>query len=401
MDKITKIVFSALALGLFLGIVVQQAIAGPAIRLPNNEGWLQINYEMQLFAQWRDNGSGPDDDDSTTDIYFRRNRISFRGMLNDKYGFYYAQEFQGDRYIGPLDVWETPVNDFFVLDAFFIANYNDAFNLRAGLTKDPLVREHNVGCFFPLSLDRSLFIYTSIPRVSRDYGVLLWGNFLDNRLQYKVSAMEGIDSSNAPDSDFRYTGRVHYSFWEPENLPLYFSTYLGEKKALTIGAGYQFELDAAYGNKTLNTDEKDYQAWTVDLFVEYPTESAGTFTFGAAYLDSDFDDAYKTGDPSSWSIGIDGQKNGYYFKAGYLLPQKVGPGQLQFFGRYENWSFAKLGDFEDQEIDWGSVGANYYLRGQDLRLTFEYYVNDFDKEDSSKPITEDFDTATFMLQFRF
>ena len=401
MNRVRKTIFIALVSGLFLTAFVQQALSGPAIRMPNNEGWLQINYEMQLFGQWRDNGSGPDGTDSTSDIYFRRNRLSLRGMMNSKYGFYYAQEFQGDRYIGALNTWETPISDFFVLDAFFIADYNDKFNLRAGLTKDPLVREHNVGCFFPLSLDRSLFVYTSIPRVSRDYGVVLWGNFLDQRMQYKVSAMEGIDSANQVSSSLRYTGRLHYSFWEPENLPLYFSTYLGTKKVLTVGAGYQFETDAAYGNQTLSTLEKDYQAWTLDLFAEYPTTSAGTFTFGAAYLESDFDDAYLGADPSAASIGIDGQKNGYYFKAGYLLPNKIGPGQVQFFGRYENWSFADLGGVQDQEIDWYSLGVNYYLNGQDMRLTFEYAINDFDREVVSDPATADFDTATLMFQFRF
>ena len=173
--KLEKLFSPPVVAGLFLGAFAQQALAGPAIRMPNNEGWLQINYEMQLFGQWRDNGSGADGTDSTTDLYFRRNRLSLWGMMNRKYGFYYAQEFQGDRYIGALNTWETPINDFFVLDAFFIANYSDKFNLRAGLTKDPLVREHNVGCFFPLSLDRSLFVYTSIPRVSRDYGVASLG----------------------------------------------------------------------------------------------------------------------------------------------------------------------------------------------------------------------------------
>ncbi len=231
MDNMKKYFFPVLTGGLLLGAFAQQALAGPAIRMPNNVGWLQINYEMQLFGQWRNNGSGADGTDSTTDLYFRRNRLSLRGMMNEKYGFYYAQEFQGDRYIGAINTWSTPVDDFFVLDAFFIANYNDKFNLRAGLTKDPLVREHNVGCFFPLSLDRSLFVYTSIPRVSRDFGVVLWGNFMDQKMQYKVSAMEGIDSVNQASSSLRYTGRVHYSFWEPENLPLYFSTYLGEKRS--------------------------------------------------------------------------------------------------------------------------------------------------------------------------
>ena len=288
MSYMKKILYAALSIGLFLEGGVQLADAGPAIRMPNNEGWLQINYEMQLLGQWRNNGSGPDGKDDTTDIYFRRNRLSFWGMMNSKYGFYYAQEFQGDRYIGALNVWDTPVNDFFVLDAFFIANFSEKFNLRAGLTKDPLVREHNVGCFFPLSLDRSLFVYTSIPRVSRDYGVVFWGNLMGQRLQYKLSAMEGIDSADQPSSTLRYTSRIHYSFLDPEKLPLYFGTYLGEKKVLTVGAGYQFEPDAAYGNQTLHTIEKDYRAWTVDLFAEYPT-AAGTFTFGAAYLDSDFD----------------------------------------------------------------------------------------------------------------
>ena len=400
MDKVRKIVIAPLVAGLFLGAFAQQALAGPAIRMPNNEGWLQINYEMQLYGQWRDNGSGPDKTDATSDIYFRRNRLSLSGMMNSKYGFYYAQEFQGERYIGAINTWETPINDFFVLDAFFIANYSDKFNLRAGLTKDPLVREHNVGCFFPLSLDRSLFVYTSIPRVSRDFGVVLWGNLLDQKMQYKFSAMEGIESTDQASSSLRYTGRIHYSFLEPENLPLYFSTYLGEKKVLTVGAGYQIETDAAYGNQTLSTIAKDYQAWTVDLFTEYPT-SAGTFTFGAAYLDSDFDDAYLGGDPSPASTGIDGQKNGYYLKAGYLLPNKLGPGQVQFFGRYENWSFASLGSIEDQEIDWYALGVNYYLNGQDMRLTFEYAINDFDKEDPGDPATADFDTATVMFQFRF
>jgi hypothetical protein len=268
------------------------------------------------------------------------------------------------------------------------------------LTKDPLVREHNVGCFFPLSLDRSLFVYTSIPRVSRDYGIVIWGNLLNNKMQYKLSAMEGIDSTNQVSSSLRYTGRIHYSFLEPENLPLYFSTYLGNKKVLTVGAGYQIETDAAYGNETLSTLEKDYHAWTVDIFAEYPTP-AGSLTFGAAYLDSDFDDAYTGGDPSSESTGIDGQKNGYYIKAGYLFPNNIGPGQVQFFGRYENWTFADLGGVQDQEIDWYAFGINYYIKGQDIRLTFEYAINDFDKEDPLDPTTEDFDTATLMFQFRF
>jgi hypothetical protein len=392
-----KLLFSGAVLVLLLGIGVPQTNAGPVLRMPDNVGWLQFNYEMQLFGQWRDTGSGPNGTDSTTDIYFRRNRLSLWGMSNEKYGFYYAMEHQGNRTIDALNVWDTPINDFFVLDAYMIANFTDAFNLRAGLFKDPLVREHNVGCFFPLTLDRSLFVYTSIPRRSRDYGALIWGNLLDQKLQYKLGATTGIDAENTPGSDLRYTARVHYSFLDPENLPLYFGTYFGSKKILTVGAGYQVEQDAVYGNMTLQTLAKNYTAWTVDILGEYPTK-AGTITVGAAYLDSDFEDAYLGGDPDLISTGLDGQKNGYYVKAGFLLPNKIGPGQLQFFGRYENWSFANLNNVVDQELDWYSFGVNYYLNNNDLRITGEWAVNDFETEDVSN---EDSDTATLMLQYRF
>lgn len=383
--------------GLLLGADLRPAAAGPSIRMPDNVGWLQFNYEMQLYGQWRDTGSGPGGTDSTTDIYFRRNRLSLWGMSDKNFGFYYAMEHQGNRTIDAINVWDTPINDFFVLDAFLIANFNEAFNLRAGLYKDPLVREHNVGCFFPLTLDRSLFVYTSIPRRSRDYGLLVWGNLLESKLQYKLGATKGIDGTNTPGSDLRYTLRLHYSFLEPENLPLYFGTYFGTKKVLTVGAGYQMEKDAAYGNMALATLPHDYSAWTVDVFGEYPT-AAGTFTVEAAFLDSDFDNNYQGGDPDPVSMGLDGEKNGYYMKAGYLLPNKVGPGQVQIFGRFESWSFASLNGVVSQEIDWYGLGVNYFLNGQDLRLTMEWDNNDFKTEDAAN---EDSATLTLMVQYRF
>jgi hypothetical protein len=246
-------------------------------------------------------------------------------------------------------------------------------------------------------MDRSLFIYTSIPRRSRDYGVLLWGNLMDKKVQYKLSVMEGIDNKNTPKSTFRYTGRVHLTLLDPESIPLYFGTYLGKKKVLTFGAGYQIEPDAVYGNVAAKTLQNDYQAWTYDVFFEYPTPS-GTFTATAAYLESDFDETYKGGDPDPVSMNLDGEKNGWYVNAGYLLPDKIGPGNVQFYGRYEKWNFAKLGGIFGQEIKWTSVGVNYLLNGHKLRVTLEYSKNDFDKEDAS---TVDFSTVTTMLQFLF
>jgi hypothetical protein len=397
MNRGKRLFLLVLAVGFLVALAAQAAYAGPVIRLPNKKGWLQINYEAQLYLQSRDTGSGPGGTDDTTDIYFRRNRLIFHGKANNTYGFYYALEHQGNRRINDLEVQDEVINRLSVLDAFIKADYRPTFKLRAGLIKDPLVREHNEGCFFPLSVDRSPFVYTSIPRVSRDYGVLFWGNLVGNRLQYKLSLMKGLDSADSPESSLRYTARVHYSLMDPESLPLYFGTYLGKKKVLTLGAGYQMEADAVYGNVAAASLAGDYTAMTYDVFFEYPTPM-GTVTASGAYLETDFDEAYKGADPDPASVGINGEKNGWYAKAGYLLPNKIGPGSLQVYGRYEQWNFALLKDVLNQEITWVGGGVNYFLDGHKLRLTLEYSQNDYDQE---TPDVEDFKTITAMLQLLF
>jgi hypothetical protein len=392
-----RILVAFLALVSLPWLAPRPAYAGPTLEV-NDEAWLKINYEMQLHGPWRNTGSGPAGTGATTDIYFRRNRLTLAGQMTNAVGFVASIQHLGDRRISDLSVSEQPERDFDVLDAFVTAEFHDAFKLRAGLTKDQLAREHDEGCFFPLSLDRSLFIYTPLPRNSRDYGIVAWGNALGARLQYRLAAMKGNDSDADPGSSLRYTGRVHVSLFEPESSIVYRGTYLGEKRVLTFGAGYQLEPDAVYGNVSARTLAKGYQAWTLDGFFEYPVPSVGTFTVSGAYLQTDFDGAYKGGDPDPRSTGINGEKSGWYAKAGYLLPMKIGPGSLQAFARLETWSFAELSGIVDQEIRWAALGVNYYLRGQDLRVGLEYSRNDFVTEDAE---SRDFDTVTAMLQTLF
>ena len=357
---------------------------------------IKLSYALQLYGQWRDTGSGPNGMSDTSDIYFKRNRLMMSGQVDDVYGFYSAFQFVGDERIYPETESNAPQKSFDVIDSFVTADYTDAFRLRAGLTKDPLIREDNESCFDPLSVDRSIFVYTDLPRENRDFGVLLWGNSPNALFQYRVAAMNGDQTSNNPKSSLRYTARVHVSLLDPEYSLTYKGTYLGTKKVLTIGAGYQYQPDVVYGNVAGLDMAENYQAYTYDVFFEYPTH-VGTFTVSGAYLKEDFGGAYKGSDPDPRSIGINGEKNGWYAKAGYMLPNKIGSGNLQFFGRYEKWTLAQLSDIFNQEVTWKALGVNYYLKGQDLRLTLEYSVNDFAQQDA---LNKDFNTTTVMFQFR-
>lgn len=379
-----------------LCLAPRAALAGPVLRV-GDESWLRINYEVQLYGPWRNTGSGPDGTGDTTDVYFRRNRLTLIGQVTSAVGFVASFQYEGDRRIRDITVSEQPGNNFDALDAFVSADLAGPFKLRAGLTKDPLVREHNEGCFFPLTADRSLFVYTPLPRFSRDFGLVAWGNALNNRVQYRIAAMKGNDAGIEPASSLRYTARAHVTLLDPEASIVYRGTYLGEKRILTVGGGYQYEPDAAYGNVSARTLAKDYQAWTADGFFEYPLPF-GTFTVSGAYLQVDFDHAYQGGDPAPASIGLSGEKRGWYGKAGYLLPMDVWNGRVQVYARYERWRFAELGGIVDQQLRWGAAGVNYYFKGQDLRITLEVSRDDFVTEDAA---TRDFDTVTLMLQTLF
>jgi hypothetical protein len=134
----------------------------------------------------------------------------------------------------------------------------------------------------------------------------------------------------------------------------------------------------------------------VDVYAEYPTAS-GTFTGSAAFFD------YSTGgainenpDPS---LPINTELEGYYVKAGYLLPDPVGMGRLQLFARHENRDYVSFGESYDNTVN--SIGANYYIDGQKLKFTLEYADMDFDADDSPYNSLKDQKQLTLGFQFIF
>jgi len=384
-------------------LLATPAFAGPTWTFgPEDQGALKLEYKGQFQLNHRDTGGGADDDESVSEFNFRRNRVALMGAYGKHFGLYVQTEYNEDVNIGPFAVTDGGGDEFQLLDAVMRFKYNDAVNFWLGKYKYSFSRENLEACEMPLTLDRSLLIRAPLASEgTRDKGVTLWGNLFNDVFQYRLDAMNGRnDSDSAPDSAFRYGARAHVTLLDPENGHGYKGTYLGEKKVLTLGGAYQMEKDVAYSTLT-ETAPVDYEAWTVDLFFEYPVEGVGTFTVSGAYADYDLDEAYKNGTMSNLDplvIGFNGEKNGGYVKAAYMLPNLP----LQIFARSENWSLALMDGFYDQEIDWYGGGFNYYFRGQDLKLTMELSKTDFDKEGVGRgTTTEDFVTFTTQLQVIF
>jgi hypothetical protein len=376
---------------------------------------LRIQLRGQLLAEHTDYGSSNDRLGDRTDLRFARFRLTLTGMFDSTYGFQINTQSTAGTTKGGITGYslssaDTDNNDANIRlhDAYFIANYNEKVNFKFGLTKIPMTRGNLDGCFDPLGIDRSMWSFTGYGttpiKASRDMGVNLWGRAFGRRMVYQLAAFQGregfsrtthpfsgatVNSSQTPSNTLLYVGRVHYSLLDVEaDGSGYQGSYLGEKKVLTFAAGFGHESDAIYKNVTSagvvsNEETVDYNAFTADMLLELPTES-GTFSLTSAYLNVDFDDVHKTnlnpGDRLTNYGGVNGQKKGWYARAGYLFPQKFGKeGKLQPYGYYEKFDVAALAGVTEQTITQKAVGFNFYIRGQNVRFTGEYLMNEFAK----------------------
>lgn len=431
---------SALLLVLSLTTLAQ---AGPRIEFGDDGGFLQVDLKGQLYIENTSEGAGIKGDESRTDIHFMRNRVGFTGMLDETWGY----KFQT---CGNTGSTKTPFlyglsaqdndwndRDVRIIDAYAIANLNQAINLKVGLTKIPLTRANLDDCFAPLSQDRSMFAYSaygnSPAKFSRDLGGVAYGRFLGDRLTYFAGIFQGREgssavqsplpttagatgtapgqtfiSSNAPKTQLEYVGRITYDFLDSEGGSGYQGTYFGEKNVLNIGFGMAYQPNAAY-RYTSNTgaaspgmnafgsvitagkpeDTVDYTAYAVDLMYEQKLP-AGVITFTAQYLKTNFEDAWRTnstGDRLSVTAGMNGQKEGGYGKLAYILPFTIGKsGKIQPYVLYEKWEFAHLMGVDGQEVTQTGGGINYYISGDNrVRLTGEFLKTDF-KADIRYPV---------------
>lgn len=404
-------------LGILSAAAALGALAGTAHAsiVEANMMSLQVQLRGQLLAENTDYGSGAAFEGNRTDLRFARFRLTLTGMMDETYGFQInttsitSGTKTGSTGYG-VSGQDTDSNDGNIRlhDGYLIANYNDWVNLKIGLTKIPLTRGNLDGCFDPLTLDRSAFIFSSygtVPaKASRDIGVTSWGRFVDGRVVYQASVFQGregvtrmthpftlasVTSSPTPNENYMYVGRLHYSFLDKEPTSGYEGSYLGEMKVLTFGLGAAYEPSAVFKNVTSagvvqNKETVDYTAFTADVMFEYPTPT-GTYTVTSAYMKNHFDDAYKTnfnpGDRLANIGGLNGQKEGWYVRTAYLLPYTIGArGKLQPYAYYEDWDFAQISGVTEQTITQKAVGFNWFITGtNNVRFTAEYQRNEFAK----------------------
>ena len=331
-----------------LGLYAGTANAGATVKIDETK-WLSVGAGLRTSFNMVEDAA-PSGDDYSSDFKLDSVRLYLNGQVHQYFKLTYNTERDGS---GSNEKLRT-------LDAIARFEYSELFNVWAGRFLPPSDRANLDG---PYYLSTWNFPITSqYPAIfaGRDDGAAVWGQVDGGRFKYQVGAFQGCSggkncgvSASSPNEEdsLLWAGRFTYNVWDPE--PGYYtsSTYYGAKDILSIGLVLQTQADAA--GTTAN--QGDFFGWNIDVLMEKKVAN-GVITAEASYNDYDLDD-----EPSTSLV----QGNGYYLLGAFLLPEKIGIGQLQPTVRYQTFDVDNGVDTEIWEL-----GLNYVISGHDARFSF-------------------------------
>jgi hypothetical protein len=176
----------------------------------------------------------------------------------------------------------------------------------------------------------------------RDVGFEAKGFFFKDRLLYRIGEFAGERDANGKNSP-RTVGYLQYDFFTPEKGYLFSGTGLGKTKILAVDAG--FDKQGSYRATSANV--------AAAIPVNNGDEVAGQFQF--THYDG------RTKFPTI------ADQNDYLLEAGYYVHQA----KAQPFLKYESQNFVTAAN-ASKDINRFGLGANYYIRGQNLKWTVQY-----------------------------
>ncbi|RJQ65846.1 MAG: hypothetical protein C4519_26940 [Desulfobacteraceae bacterium] len=336
--------------------------------------WSQVWY--QYVEDGKDSNSDGVRDKGLNDFMIRRAYLSIRGEATPYLDFF--TYIATDR-IGQQDMDSPGLgvgSGVAFRDLWITLKPHEAFKIQAGRMYVPFTRNYGTTSTMALlttDLDwgqggvRSNIFYPN--KVGRDDGVTLWGNIYGGLLQYRFMAGEGVESNTLnPDDTLRFAGRISASLLEPETGWFNQGTYFGKKQVLSLGAGVDSQKDLVFG-----AIQDDYLSWTVDLFYDQPLGDYGALTFEGAYID-----IKNIPNPITFTQQAAGDDASIIsLKAGYLLPGKVGPGQIQPFAHWQKISVDESGK---DDTDVYGFGLNYFLKGHANKISLDFALVDQKRE---------------------
>jgi hypothetical protein len=375
------------------------AQAGAKIEISDDSNF-DLGFRLQALYLNNDTDRTPNKDE----FKVRRARFRLKGNVTKYFTGFLQTEFNNDDTSSGGDVR--------LIDSWVMAKPHKWFNVIGGQQMAAVTRQGMTSSGGLMAIDRpginnymltwgsngrSAFNNASLAGTKsglsgdvnvRDLGVSIFGSgsFSDMvHLKYYAGVYEGaVSRQHDPE---RYSARVQLNLFDAEEGLFNSSTYLGKKKTIAFGVGYDGQSDVAVDSVT--GKEVDYQFFTADTFIEFPI-GIGTLTAEAAYNDLDLDN---TVNPLGTAIeealtgavnAKESQGNGFYFQTGYFIKN------WQPWVMYEQWNSDGVSDAGSWDAF--RVGVNYYFKGHNANIKVGY-----EQVNNDTPLQKDIDTVVVGL----
>ncbi|MEO1884919.1 MAG: porin [Methylococcales bacterium] len=355
---------TALSAGL---LTVGSAQAGATFKIDDTK-WLSIGAGIRSSFSAVEAGAPEAGSQWSNDFALDNARIYLNGQVHENIKF----EFNTESRHAP-DANGVTTSDFFLLDAIAKFEFNDLVNIWVGRQLVPSDRAELNGPFYhsTYEFNKTPFFpndqgsYTA-GKYGRDDGINLWGALTaDKKLTYVVGVFNGSTGGSDQDDHLLYAGRISYNFLNVEKNPGYYtsSTYYGNAgDILTVAFAAQYEQDGA----GTEAQPADFTGYSVDLLGETTLGNGAVATVEAQYKRFELDG----NDSGTGTLGMF-EGDAYTGTALYLMPGKVGIGQLQPYVRFTTNEGEKTPDSSEYE-----AGLNYIIDGHNARISLMYQYGD-------------------------
>jgi Phosphate-selective porin O and P len=223
---------------------------------------IQSQADFQEVRNPTDDGGGG----YQQNLILRRVRLILGGQVA-KNVFFFAETENANlgkstQAVGGAQTAKSPGTGFNLLDAAAEWRIAKEFNIQFGLIRSPISREGLKSTPTQFLFEQSAYNFPTAAALQnntgeRDTGAMLRGYLFCDRLEYRSAILSGFRApgvDNAP----RFTERLQYNFFDTEvyNFPSYPGSYLGTKKILAVGGGYD--------------TQNDYRYASADMYVDFP-----------------------------------------------------------------------------------------------------------------------------------
>jgi phosphate-selective porin OprO and OprP len=341
---------------------LDQPLQPAFVKAVGKETALRLGGLIQAQADGGDRGDKRWSSDNTR-FYLRRARLNASGDFAE--GFDYKIELDLAGTLGEQSAFRAQLTDGYITWKTYAPT-----TLRVGQFKTPFGYEFLVTDPTLFTIERSLA--SDRLTLSRQVGGQLGGEFLAKRGSYAAGAFNGsgVNTSANDNDELLYAGRAACKLLQtapgvlPARLALGGSAFTSEDNL--SGQPAEFGFASTTTGKVDNVFVGKRTGWSADI-----QAVAGPFELWAEYLETRYE-------PDSAKPAAEFAAAGWYVQAACF----VVPSRLQAVVKYETYdpSDVRVADATDT---W-TFGLNCCIRGDDLKLQFDYLRSDVPDKDGDE-----------------